>query len=116
MSAAPSSTPLSAPIGSLIAGAAVSAITAIGPYTSGARINWALTASVFIVTFGAVLAGSLYHVQIPSPVQQASTAVLATALDSAMTKLANQAPPTVIVHPAVAAGTPAAVSTDVPTR
>lgn len=81
-------TPASAPISAAIGGAAVLAIQAIIPLSTGAQLNYALMAATFIVTFGTTLYSALYHIQVPSPIQRnaiAEVAGLVTAAVSAHT-------------------------------
>ena len=80
----PSSTPASAPIGAALSGAAVLAIQAIVPMSNGVQPNYALMAATFIVVFGATLVASLYHVQIPSPVQRAAITEVASLVETAV--------------------------------
>lgn len=120
----PARTPASASISGIINAAAVAAIEAIVPYAQGANPNWALLAATFIVVFGGTFAASLYHLQIPSPLQQVGIASLASLLTPVLDRLQTPpAAPTVVVQPAIPAPAapaapvpPPAVSTDAPTH
>ena len=120
-------TPASAPIGAVLAAAAVAAIQAVIPLSNGVQPNYALMAATFLVVFGSTLAMALYHVQVPSPVQQVATAQLSTALQNLTTLHPVHIPAVLfqpqpvanvgaVVQPATVTPTPAAVSTDVPTH
>jgi hypothetical protein len=101
----PSSTPASAPIGAILAGAAVTAVQAIVPLSNGVQPNYALMAATFLVVFGATLAMALYHVQVPSPIQGAVVAATAAAITSALDARAVPAQPQRVIP----AGTMAAM-------
>ena len=80
----PSSTPTSAPIGAVLAAAAVAAIQAIVPLSNGVQPNYALILATGLVVGGATLVASLYHVQIPSPVQRAAITEVASLVETAV--------------------------------
>ena len=106
----PSSTPASAPIGAVLAGAAVLAIQAIVPISNGVQPNYALMAATFLVVFGANLVASLYHVQVPSPIQQGVIAEVAALVETAVSAHTHA----VTVMPAPAAIVAVAGLADVP--
>lgn len=100
----PAKTPASAPIGALLAGAAVAAVQAIIPLATGTTPNVALMIATGIIVFGATLAAALYHLQLPSDVQQAAitevTALITAAVSAHTHPVVTVAPPAVNANPA----------------
>lgn len=102
-------TPASAPIGAALAAAAVAAIQVIAPMATGTQPNYALIAATGLVVFLSSLGMALFHLQIPSAIQQAAVTEVTAGITAGIAAIATHSHP-VAVEPLPAKPTEPAAS------